>query len=79
MSPQDQDGTGKTKPTTNIRDVDDVNAARLTFEDQPGEDGLLESIAMLDESERDIKAGRTLPAKEAIRRIAAVLNLKLDR
>lgn len=37
------------------------------------------SLAMLDQSMADIKAGRTQPAKEAINEIAAEFGLTLER
>ena len=37
------------------------------------------SLAMLDRSMQDIKAGRTHDAKQAVGEIAADLGLKLDR
>ena len=37
------------------------------------------SLSMLDRSVEDIKAGRSRPAKAAIREIAEELNLKLER
>ena len=40
---------------------------------------LAKSLATLDRSMEDIKAGRTRPAKTALRQIAEELNLKLQR
>lgn len=40
---------------------------------------LAESLAMLDSSMEDILAGRTQPAKPALKKIADELGLKLDR
>lgn len=40
---------------------------------------LAESLAMIDRSMEDIRAGRTQPAKPALERIADELGLKLDR
>ena len=40
---------------------------------------LAKSLAMLDRSMEDIKAGRTHPARTAIRKIADELGLKLNR
>jgi prevent-host-death family protein len=40
---------------------------------------LASSLALLDRSMEDIKAGRTRPAKKAIRQIADELKLKFDR
>ena len=40
---------------------------------------LAKSLAVLDRSEHDIKAGRTRPAKAGIRQIADELNVELDR
>ena len=40
---------------------------------------LADSLAMIDRSMEDIKAGRTHDAKQAIREIANELGLKLDR
>jgi len=40
---------------------------------------LAESLARIDRSTRDIQAGRTQPAKAALRQIADDLDLTLDR
>ena len=40
---------------------------------------LANSLVTLDRSMEDIRAGRTQPAEQAIRNIAADLNLSLDR
>ena len=40
---------------------------------------LARSLATLDRSAEDVKAGRTRPAKVALRQIADELNIKLDR
>ncbi len=40
---------------------------------------LAKSLSLIDVSMEDIKAGRTQPAKAAIRRIADALGLKMDR
>ena len=40
---------------------------------------LAKSLATLDRSMKDIKAGRTRPAKAGLRQIARELKLKLDR
>jgi len=40
---------------------------------------LAESLAQLDRSADDIKAGRTTPAKEAFRKLADELGLHFDR
>ena len=40
---------------------------------------LAETLATLDRSAEDVEARRTSPAKEALRRIADELDLKLDR
>jgi PHD/YefM family antitoxin component YafN of YafNO toxin-antitoxin module len=40
---------------------------------------LARSLTLLDRSAQDIKAGRTRPAKSAIRQIASEFKLKLNR
>jgi prevent-host-death family protein len=40
---------------------------------------LAESLTMLERSMEDVKAGRTQPAKAALKRIADELGLKLER
>ena len=40
---------------------------------------LVESLAMMDRGVEDIRAGRTRPAKTALREVADELGLKLDR
>ncbi|HEY8751800.1 MAG TPA: type II toxin-antitoxin system Phd/YefM family antitoxin [Tepidisphaeraceae bacterium] len=40
---------------------------------------LNESLSLLDRSEEDLEAGRVMSAKAGLRKIAAELNLKLDR
>ena len=49
------------------------------IEEELSEEELASSLAMIDRSMEDVKAGRTAPAKEALKGIASDLGLKLDR
>jgi PHD/YefM family antitoxin component YafN of YafNO toxin-antitoxin module len=49
------------------------------FDELMDQADLARSLALLDRSMEDIKAGRTRPAKAAIQQIADELNLTLDR
>ena len=69
------------RPLTEARPApDDGMLAELAANlDRAARKRLGRSLSMLDRSVEDIKAGRTRPAKAAIREIADGLSLKLER
>jgi len=64
--------------TTN-GEIEAVVLSPAAFDELTDQAELAKSLAVLDRSVEDIKAGRTRPAKSALRQIAKELNLKLDR
>jgi len=74
-----QKKTGRPLFVTTNGEPEAVVLSPATYDELIGQVELLQSLALLDRSEDDIKAGRTRPAKEAIREIARNLNIELDR
>ena len=74
-----QKKTGRPLFVTTNGETEAVVLSPAAYDELIGQAELLESLALLDRSEQDIKAGRTRPAKEAIREIARELNIELDR
>jgi len=74
-----QKKTGRALFVTTNGETEAVVLSPAAYDELIGQAELLESLALLDRSEDDIKAGRTRPAKEAIREIARSLNIELDR
>ena len=64
---------------TSNGETEAVILSPATFDELMDQVELAKSLAVLDQSMADIKAGRTYPAKKAIKQIAKKLKLKLDR
>lgn len=71
--------TGRPLYVTTNGETDAVVLSPETYDALADKAELLESLAALDRSMEDVKNGRTLPAKQALREIAEELGLKLDR
>jgi len=71
--------TGRPLYITTNGETDAVVMSPAAYDALADKAELLESLAMLDRSMEDIQAGRTEPAKEALRKIADELGLKLNR
>lgn len=65
--------------TNKSGETEAVIMAAATFDELAEKAALMDSLAMIDRSMEDIKAGRTYDAKQAIREIAVELGLKLNR
>jgi prevent-host-death family protein len=64
---------------TSNGETEAVVLSPAAFDELMDQAELAKSLELLDRSMQDIKAGRTRPAKAAIRAIAKELKLKLDR
>jgi len=64
---------------TNDGKTEAVVLSPRAFDELTDQAELARSLAALDRSMDDIKAGHTRPAKAAVRQIAGKLKLKLDR
>jgi PHD/YefM family antitoxin component YafN of YafNO toxin-antitoxin module len=64
---------------TNNGETEAVVLSEAAFDELMDQVELARSLAVLDESEDDLKKGRVRPAKAAIREIADGLKLKLNR
>jgi prevent-host-death family protein len=64
---------------TSNGETEAVVLSPAAFDDLMDQAELAQSLKLLDRSMGDIKAGRTRPAKAAIRQIAGALKLKLNR
>lgn len=64
--------------TTNGR-TDAVLLSPEAYDELVDKAELADSLALLERSRRDVEAGRTLPARAAIQRLAKELGLKLER
>jgi prevent-host-death family protein len=73
-----QKKTGRPLFITSNGETEAVVLSPATYDELVSQVELMRSLAMIDRSEEDIRAGRTQPAKEAIREIAKNLDLKLD-
>lgn len=71
--------TGRPLFVTNNGETEAVVLSASAFDELTDQAELTKSLSLLDRSIDDIKAGRTRPAKAAIREIADALKLKLDR
>jgi prevent-host-death family protein len=71
--------TGRPLFVTNNGETEAVVLSPATFDELTEQAELGRSLATLDHSADDIKAGRTRPAKASLHQIAEELNLKLDR
>ena len=71
--------TGRPLFITNNGETEAVVLAPSTFNELVDQVELLQSLSVLDQSQLDIKAGRTRPAKAAIHEIAEELGLSVDR
>lgn len=64
--------------TTN-GETDAVVLSPKAYDDLAEKAELLENLSMIDRSMDDVKAGRTVDARQAMRQLADKLGLKLDR
>lgn len=64
---------------TSNGETEAVVLSPAAFDELTDQAEMAKSLALLDRSAQDIKAGRTHKAKPAIRKIARELNLKLGR
>jgi prevent-host-death family protein len=71
--------TGRPLFITTNGETEAVVLSPSAFDQLTEQAELARSLVLLDRSMADIKAGRTRPAKAALREIAKELNLKLDR
>jgi PHD/YefM family antitoxin component YafN of YafNO toxin-antitoxin module len=71
--------TGRPLFVTTNGETEAVVLSPSAFDELMDQADLARSLALLDRSMEDIKAGRTRPAKAAIQQIADELNLTLDR
>jgi PHD/YefM family antitoxin component YafN of YafNO toxin-antitoxin module len=71
--------TGRPLFGTSNGQTDAVVLSPATFDQLMGQAELAKSLATLDRSAEDVKAGRTRPAKTGLRQIADELNLTLNR
>ncbi len=80
-----RDHLDKTKVTsrplfvTSNGQTEAVVLSPVAFDELMDQADLAKSLSLLDRSMEDIRAGRTRPAKTALREIANELGLKLDR
>ena len=71
--------TGRPLFATSNGQTEAVVLSPAVFDELTSQAELTKSLAVLDRSEQDIKAGRTRPARAGIRQIADELNIQLDR
>ena len=71
--------TGRPLYITTNGETDAVVLSPEAYDELADKAELVESLAMIDRSLDDIRAGRTRPAKPALKKIAEELGLKLDR
>jgi prevent-host-death family protein len=71
--------TGRPLFVTTNGETEAVVLSPSAFDELTEQAELARSLATLDRSAADIKAGRTRPAKAALSQIAQELKLKLDR
>jgi prevent-host-death family protein len=71
--------TGRPLFVTTNGETEAVVLSPAAFDELVSQAELAKSLATLDRSIDDVKAGRTKPAKAAVRCIADELKLKLDR
>lgn len=71
--------TGRPLFVTTNGETEAVVLSPAAFDELMDQAELARSLSLLDRSADDIKAGRTRPAKAALREIADELRLKLDR
>ncbi|HZK81796.1 MAG TPA: type II toxin-antitoxin system Phd/YefM family antitoxin [Humisphaera sp.] len=71
--------TGRPLFVTTNGETEAVVLSPSAFDELMDQADLATSLTLLDRSMEDISAGRTRPAKAALREIADELNLKLDR
>lgn len=71
--------TGRPLFVTTNGETEAVVLSPTAFDELTEQAELAKSLALLDRSMEDIKAGRTRPVKAALREIADELNVKLDR
>ena len=71
--------TGRPLFVTTNGDTEAVVLSPEAFDALMDQVELSKSLAVLDQSEEDIRAGRTRPAKAGVEKVAAELGLKLNR
>ena len=71
--------TGRPLFVTANGETEAVVLSPAAFDELMDQAELAKSLALIDRSMEDIKAGRTQPAKTALRQIARKLGLKLNR
>jgi len=71
--------TGRPLFITTNGETEAVVLSPATYDELMDQVELSKSLEMLDRSEADISAGRIMPAKAALRKIADELNLDLPR
>ena len=71
--------TGRPLYITTNGETDAVVLSPGAYDELADKAELAESLAMIDRSIEDIRAGHTQPAKPALKKIAEELGLKLDR
>lgn len=71
--------TGRPLYITTNGETDAVVLSAKAYDELSDKAELVESLATIDKSMEDIKAGRVRPFREAIHDIARELGLKLDR
>jgi prevent-host-death family protein len=74
-----QKKTGRPLFVTTNGETEAVVLLPAVYDEMVQELELVESLALIERSEEDLKAGRTRPALDAVREMAKNLNLKLDR
>jgi prevent-host-death family protein len=75
----DRKETGRPLFVTANGETEAVVLSPAAFDELMDQVELAKSLALVDRSMEDIKAGRTQPAKTALRQIAHKLGLKLNR
>ena len=71
--------TGRPLYITTNGETDAVVLSPEAYDELADKAELAESLAMMDRSTEDIRAGQAQPAKPALKKIAEELGLKLDR
>jgi prevent-host-death family protein len=71
--------TGRPLFITSNGETEAVVLSPEAFDELMDQAELVKSLALLDRSEEDVKAGRVKPAKAALRAIAKKFKLKFDR
>jgi prevent-host-death family protein len=74
-----QKETGRPLFVTSNGETEAVVLSPSAYDELVSQGELVRSLELLDQSEKDIKEGRTETAKDAIRRIAKSLDLELNR